>query len=99
MENWDIHSHDLVPKVDNLQVTPKKPWDVLFTRTKSPSSSQSSPQSDSKSSLIVPDNIPDVVTPTSSRKRKKSMLSPRSLIDQYLVPNNKRERLDTVTEI
>lgn len=99
MENWDTHNHDLAPKVDNLQATPKKPWDVLFTKTKSPSSSQSSPQSDSKSSSIVPNNIPDVVTPTSSRKRKKSMLSPRSLIDQYLVPNNKRERLDTVTEI
>lgn len=99
MENWDVQHHDSAQKVDNLQVTPKKPWDVLFTKTKSPSSSQSSPQSDFKSSSTVPDNIPDVVTPTSSRKRKKSMISPRSLIDQYLVPNSKREKLDTVTEI
>lgn len=99
MENWDIHHHDLVPNVDNLQATPKKPWDVLFTKTKSPSSSQKSPQLDSNTSSIVPDRIPEVVTPTSSRKRKKSVISPRSLIDQYLVPNNKREKLDTVTEI
>lgn len=99
MESWDIHHHNLPPNVDNLQVTPKKPWDVLFTKTKSPSFSQISPQSDSKSSSVVPNHIPDVVTPTSSRKRKKSMISPRSLIDQYLVPNNKRGKLDTVTEI
>jgi len=103
MENWDIQNQKLVPITEYLNVTPKKPWEVLFcSKTTSSLSTQISSQletTSSNSTLVVSNQVPEVVTPTSSKKRKKSIVSPKSLIDQYLVPRNKREKLDTVHEI
>lgn len=103
MENWDIQNKSFVSNAENLNVTPKKPWEVLFcTKTTSSFFTQISSQletTSSHSTLVVSNQIPEVVTPTSSKKRKKSIVSPKSLIDQYLVPKRKREKLDTVHEI
>ncbi|KAL4135193.1 hypothetical protein QTP88_006833 [Uroleucon formosanum] len=103
MENWDIQNKSFVSNAENLNVTPKKPWEVLFcTKTTSSFSTLISSQletTSSHSTLVVSNQISEVVTPTSSKKRKKSIVSPKSLIDQYLVPKRKREKLDTVHEI
>ncbi|XP_026818722.1 denticleless protein homolog B [Rhopalosiphum maidis] len=101
MSNWDIQNQNIVPMAEDLNVTPKKPWNVLFnTKTTFPSSISSQNEITSTHSALEDSNmIPEAVTPTSSKKRKKSVVSPRSLIDQYLVPNSKREKLDTVNEI
>ncbi|XP_027844129.2 denticleless protein homolog B isoform X1 [Aphis gossypii] len=102
MENWDIPNQNVGSIEEHLNVTPKKnPWNVLFsTKTTSPSSVSSQSEITSKdSTLVVSNQIPEAVTPTSSKKRKKSIVSPKSLIDQYLVPNRKREKLDTVNEV
>ncbi|XP_008188067.2 denticleless protein homolog isoform X2 [Acyrthosiphon pisum] len=103
MENWDIQNQSFVPNSEYINVTPKKPWDAIFcTKTTSSLSTQISPQletTSTHSTLVVSNQIPEVVTPTSSKKRKKSIVSPKSLIDQYLVPRSKREKLDTVHEI
>lgn len=99
MEAWDLAIQCPVPIVENSTANPKGPWEVLFTKT-SPLS-QTLPESDTtttQSSPVLSKRIPDATTPTSSRKRKKSVVSPRNLIDQYLVPN-KREKLDTVEEV
>lgn len=102
MGNWDIPNQNVVPIEEHLNVTPKKkPWDVLFsTKTTSPSSISSQSELTSRdSTLVISNQIPEAVTPTSSKKRKKSIVSPKSLIDQYLVPQKKREKLDTVSEV
>jgi len=102
MEEWDDILNQNVPIEEHLNVTPKKkPWDVLFsTKTTSPSSISSQSETTSRdSTLVVSNQIPEAVTPTSSKKRKKSIVSPKSLIDQYLVPKSKREKLDTVSEV
>jgi len=102
MENWDISNQNVVAIEEHLNVTPKKkPWDVLFsTKTTSPSSKSSQYEITSTDSTLVASNQnPEAVTPTSSKKRKKSIASPKSLIDQYLVPKRKREKLDTVSEV
>jgi len=103
MENWDIQNQNLGTNAEYLNVTPKKPWEVLFcTKTTSSLSTQTSSQletTSTHSTLVVSNQIPEVVTPTSSKKRKKSIVSPKSLIDQYLMPKSKREKLDTVHEI
>ncbi|XP_025200533.1 denticleless protein homolog B [Melanaphis sacchari] len=101
MNNWDIEKKNFVPNEEHLNVTPKKPWDALFsTKATSPSSISSQLEiTPTHSTLVAPNRIPEAVTPTSSKKRKKSTLSPRSLIDQYLVPKSKREKLDTINEI
>lgn len=101
MGNWDLQCDNLVSITDNSKVTPKKPWEELFSKVTSPSSSQVSPQSEIKSTLSSPGiskQIPEAVTPTSRKKRKKSVVSPRSLIDHYLIPS-KKEKLDTVLEM
>lgn len=89
MNDWDFEKQNVVQTVDNSQILKKNPWDVIF-----PKSSQVSPKHSSPSGSK---QIPDVVTPTSSKKRKKSILSPRSLIDQYLIPS-KKKKLNTVEE-
>lgn len=97
MEMWFYNNENVVPVADKLPVTHKKKWEISVIKVKSLSSSQTSPQLNTTSSHCSPvrsNQIPDVVTPSSIKKRKKSYLSPRSLIDQYLVPNNKREKLD-----
>jgi len=103
MENWYHQNKNLVSNAENLNVIPKKPWQVLFcTKTTSSLSNQLSSQlgtTSSHSTLVVSNKIPEVVTPPSSKKRKKRIVSPKSLIDQYLVPKSKREKLDTVHEI
>lgn len=103
IENLDLQNQNFVPNAENLNVIPKKPWEVLFcSKTTSPLSTQMSPESEktsTHSAVVIPNQIPEVVTPTSSKKRKKSIVSPKSLIDQYLVPKSKREKLDTVHEI
>jgi len=103
MENWDIQHQNFVSNAEYLNVTPKKPWEVLFcTKNTSALSTQISSRSETSSThstLVVSNQIPEVVTPTSSRKRKKNIVSPKSLIDQYLVPKSKREKLDTVHEM
>lgn len=102
MKEWDDENQNVVPIEEHLNVTPKKkPWDVLFTtKTTSPSSISSQSEITSRdSTLVVSNQIPEAVTPTSSKKRKKSIVSPKSLIDQYLVPKSKREKLDTVSEV
>lgn len=102
MKKWYLEKQDLVlPILNNSHIITKNPWEIFFSKS-SPKSFQISPQLKSSrpshSSPKVSKQIPDVVTPTSSKKRKKSMPSPRSLIDHYLVPSNKREKLDTVKE-
>lgn len=101
MQTWDLNNHSKETIVDNLPVTPKRQWEVLFTKTTPPLTSQTSQVASTftHSSPVVSNQNADVVTPVSNKKRKKSILSPRSLIDQYLVPNNKREKLDTVKEL
>lgn len=104
IENWDCQNQNFVPNTEYLNVTPKKPWEVLFgtKTTSSLSTQQMSSQLEtgsSHSTFVASNQIPEVVTPTSSKKRKKSIVSPKSLIDQYLVPKSKREKLDTVHEI
>jgi len=103
MENWDTQHQNFVLNTEYLNVTPKKPWEALFcTKTTSSQSTQIKFRSETISThsmLVVSNQIPEVVTPTSSKKRKKSIVSPKSLIDQYLVPKSKREKLDTVHEI
>lgn len=97
MEMWYYHNENVVPIADKLPVTRKKKWEVSVIKVKSLSSSQTSPQLNttlSHSSPAHSTQIPNVVTPSSIKKRKKSVLSPRCLIDQYLVPNNKREKLE-----
>jgi len=102
MESWDIQNQNFISNEKHLNVTPKKPWEVLFcTKKTSPSPAQISSQletTSTHSTLVVTNQVPEVVTPTSSKKRKKSIVSPKSLIDQYLVPKSKREKLDTVHE-
>lgn len=92
METWDLQDKKLVPSI--LPTTSKKPWEMLFTKTSSPSPGQLSPTH----TLHVSNQIPEVITPT-SKKRKQNVISPRSLIDQYLVPNSKQKRLNIVNEI
>lgn len=103
MEIWDLQNQNKITTVNNLPVTPKNEWEVLFTKTTPLLNSQTSPQTDTTtlthSPPVVNNENPDIVTPVSNRKRKKSTLSPRSLIDQYLVSNSKREKLDTVNEM
>lgn len=96
METWYSYNENVVPIADKLPVTPKTKWEISVIKVKSPSSSQTSKLNTTlpHSSPVLSNKIPDVVTPTSIKKRKKSVLSPRCLIDQYLVPNNKREKLD-----
>lgn len=97
MKNWDLHIERTVETVD-LPLTPRKLWKKVFTKTPRQISPKSANISMNTSPVTSNQNS-IVATPTSSRKRKKSTLSPRSLIDQYLVPNSKREKLDTVDEI
>uniref|UniRef100_A0A2S2QAU7 Protein lethal enticleless n=1 Tax=Sipha flava TaxID=143950 RepID=A0A2S2QAU7_9HEMI len=78
MENWDTMTQNNVQNVCNLPVTPKKPWKVMFSK-------KTSPQRKTKSKQSSP------VTPTSNRKRKKSSVSPKNLIDHYFPLNNKRK--------
>lgn len=102
MKNWDIPNQNDVPNAEHLNVTPKKkPWDVLFsTKIASPSSISSQFEiTSTDSTLVISNQIPEAVTPTSSKKRKKSVASPNSMIDQYLVPKKKCEKLDTVSEV
>lgn len=101
MENWDHFNERLMTNAGNLEETPKQVWQKIFSKVISPSS-QESKESDNKfipTSPVSSDQKTIVTTPTSSRKRKKSILSPRNLIDHYLVSNNKREKLDTVVEM
>lgn len=102
METWDLKNHNKETIVDNLPVTPKRQWEAWFSKTIPPLTSQTSPQiatTLTHSLPVVSNQNVDVVTPVSNKKRKKSVLSPRSLIDQYLVPNSKREKLNTVKEM
>jgi hypothetical protein len=85
MENWDTMTQNNVQNVCNLPVTPKKPWKVMFSK-------KTSPQRKTKSKQSSP------VTPTSNRKRKKSSVSPKNLIDHYFPLNNKRKKLNPVNE-
>lgn len=91
MENWDTTSQIKEQNVRKLPVTPNKPWKILLSKT-SPSCSQVSPKRNTRSTQSSP------VTPTSTRKRKKSCVSPKNLIDHYFTLNNKREKLDSVNE-
>lgn len=96
METWYCNNEN-VPVADKLPVVPKKKWEISVIKVKSLSSSKTSPQLNTTSLNSSParsSQTPDVVTPSSIKKRKKSCLSPRCLIDQYLVPNKKREKLD-----
>lgn len=93
MKDWDLKDKNLVLNTNIKTSTSKKPWEILFTKTKL-LSPQLLPKSNDSS---IHQQIPEVVTPK-SQKRKKSNLSPKSLIDHYLIPT-KREKLDTVKEI
>lgn len=92
MENWDIMTLNKVQNVCNLPVTPKKPWKTIFSKKTSSTCTQLTPKPNTRSKQSSP------VTPTLNRKRKKSSVSPKNLIDHYFPLNNKREKLDSVKE-
>lgn len=97
MENWNLQDQKLVSSTeDNLPATPKRKWEMLFAKTSSPSSAELPP---THTPLVVSNQIPEIQTLTSNKKRKRSEISPRSLIDQYLVSSSKQKKLDIVNKI
>lgn len=90
MENWDTTTQIKETNDCKLSTTPKKPWNTLFSNVST--CNEEPPQRITRSQLSSP------VTPTSNRKRKKSSVSPKNLIDHYFSVNNKREKLDSVKE-
>lgn len=81
-ENWDTNDTKLMSNI----TTPAsiKPLNNLFIKTELSSASSSVQQ------------VPEKTTPK-SKKRKRSSLSPKCLIDHYLI-GKKRDKLDTVDE-
>lgn len=94
MKMWDIdNTHSALTNYPSTK--PPNQSGNMFIKTKSPSTPSLIQISSQVATVgIVPKQIPEVVTPESNKKRKKSILSPQSLIDQYLIPINKRKKSD-----
>jgi len=91
LEDWDLEKQNIAP---NIKTISKSPWEVLFLN-KCSQTSQLKNSTFIDNSLDTSKKVLEVTSPLPSKKRKKS-ISQKSLIDQYLIPNNsKQKKLDS----
>lgn len=87
MENWDLEEQNIA---SNIKTISKSPWEDLFLK-KCSQTSQLKNTTSINNSLDTSKTVLEVTSPLPSRKRKKS-IPQKSLIDQYLIPNNSKEK-------